>query len=262
LASFVNKTQVTISKQTDKIDMSIIHANEWETIRNNVIKTCKKVLSNKRLDDTGSFTEREIKLEVDITLHNLIKNIIASVSSLNVLSEESPLYEINIFNPATDTAWIIDPLDGSLNYKRGIPFYSTSICLWSQGAPLLGFIYDFSRDIEYYNTIHGEVYAGKKIISKKINHLRELKASGIPSFSSADQSLEMLKCSLKDYKKLRLFGCASLSIAFVIENKIDCYQELGIKIWDVAAGMALAQTLNFTLESKFNSNINLDLDIS
>ena len=65
--------------------------------------------------------------------------------------------------------WIVDPLDGSLNYSRGIPLCCVSIGLWDGNRPVLGVIYDFHRD-EFYSGIAGEGAWCNK---------REIKASSV-----------------------------------------------------------------------------------
>jgi myo-inositol-1(or 4)-monophosphatase len=69
----------------------------------------------------------------------------------------------------------------------------------------------------------------------------------------------MFEDSLNSYKKLRWLGCASLSLAYVACGKVDAYEEKGIKIWDVAAGIALVRAAGGRAEFSFNSDGSLNL---
>ena len=69
----------------------------------------------------------------------------------------------------------------------------------------------------------------------------------------------MFKTSLDEYKKLRWLGCASLSLCYVATQKFDSYEELGIKIWDVAAGIAILEAANIKVNYSFNNNQTMDI---
>ncbi len=202
-----------------------------------------------------TFQDREIKIELDQKLDHLFKETLQSETDLPVYSEES-LGEY----PKDKKTWVIDPLDGSLNYFRGIPFFTSSICLWEAGKPVLGAIYDYSRNDFYYGVVGVGAFLNDQPLFQNSNKkLMEIKATGIPSHSSTKDALDLFATSLKEYKKLRWFGCASLSLAYVAAGKVDAYEEQGIKIWDVAAGMALVEAAGGKIQFTFNSNGSLHL---
>lgn len=205
----------------------------------------------------GIFYEREIKLEIDVALDELFKESLEKQTGIPVFAEESKGY----FSLESGQFWIVDPLDGSLNFSRGIPFYSSSIALWRDGEPLLGFVYDYShRELFSGNVVENQFCINEKKITNKTRPTTfEIKATGIPSGSSWEESQPLFAESFKKYKKLRWLGSASLSLAYVAANRFDAYEERGIRVWDVAAGMALVRAagghVHFTARADGGLNV-------
>ncbi len=202
-----------------------------------------------------NFQEREIKIQIDKTLDDLFRKNLEANTGLPVYSEESS----GVY-PSQASTWIVDPLDGSLNYFRGIPFFTSSICLWELGRPILGAIYDYSLG-DFYFAVDGEgAYLNERRLSLlSTENRKELLATGIPSHSSIPESLNLFSSNLHIYKKLRWFGCASLSLAYVAAGKVDAYEEKGIKIWDVAAGIALVKAAGGKVNYSCNFDGSLDV---
>ena len=91
-----------------------------------------------------SKSDREIKVNLDYSLETEILEELRESSDLPILSEESDhVREDGLW-------WIVDPLDGSLNWLRNIPFFSISIGLYRGIEPILGFVLDLVRDELYY----------------------------------------------------------------------------------------------------------------
>jgi len=113
--------------------------------------------ANFLLENNGSFKHirseigRDIKIEADIQSEKKIIEFLSGKTSFSILSEEKGLV------PGEDQEyiWIVDPIDGSLNYLRGIPICCISIGLWKDDHPVLGVIYDFNRN-EMFSGIVGE----------------------------------------------------------------------------------------------------------
>lgn len=205
-------------------------------------------------NSNGQFIEREIKLEADQKLDQFFRSHLEKHTGLPVYSEES----LGKFPDDKTTCWIVDPLDGSLNFSRRIPFFTSSVCLWDQGSPVVGAIYDYSHNDFYF----AEKQKGAYLNSNKISPSSKnniIKASGIPSHTSVDKSLRMFSSSLKEYKKIRWLGCASLSMAYLASGKVDAYEELGIKLWDVAAGIIIVEESGGRVEYTFNSDGTLNV---
>lgn len=140
--------------------------------------------------------------------------------------------------------WIVDPLDGSINYSEGIPLSCVSVGLWQNTSPILGVIYDFNRDLLYEGVIGRGAWLNKYPIRVKPYRCsaKAILCTGFPA-SMDFSKLEMISfiTRVKKFRKIRMFGSAALSLAFVASGKVDAYYENNVKIWDVAAGLALVK---------------------
>lgn len=189
---------------------------------------------------------RDIKIEADFILDRFILDSLRREAPLPILSEES--------GGDVDTGserWIVDPLDGSFNYVRGLPLACISIGLWRGMTPLAGVVYDFSRR----ECFSGIVGVGAWLNGEAISTSRTAKTShavlcsGIPSanvFGDADAA--SLVRRIRAFKKTRLLGSAALMLAYVACGRADAYHEESIAVWDVAAGVALVNAAGGRVE--------------
>jgi len=204
-----------------------------------VAKDTAELLKLKYLGNVSVLTSKgkDIKTNADIAAHEyLFENL--DRTGIKILSEESNDHSFDI----NDSQWIIDPVDGTLNFSRGFSMAAVSIALWNHGSPVLGVVHNiFSDQIFYASKNNGACLNGNKIsvssISKKQNAVI---ATGFPSGSDySDTALGEFVSKVQRYKKVRMLGSASLMLAYVACGYFDIYKEDNIYIWDVAAGLAL-----------------------
>lgn len=138
--------------------------------------------------------------------------------------------------------WVVDPLDGTYNYHRGIRLCCVSIALCLGGAPRLGVIHHFGAG----ETFAGEVGAGATLngvpmrVSQSTAPDRAILATGFPAGRDfSEEALAAFTSRVARFKKIRMFGSAALSAAYVACGRVDAYFEEDIRFWDVAAGAAL-----------------------
>lgn len=184
--------------------------------------------------------QRDVKILADQELDRFIVEQLSKRSSFPVLSEESGNSLSS--HSKNNYRWIVDPLDGSMNFSRAIPICCISIAFWQDMIPLIGVVYDFNRD-ELFTGIVGEgacLNDSPISISSTKNASNAILATGFPVSSNFSQeTLFKFIENVKLYKKIRLLGSAALSLAYVACGRVDVYKEQDIKIWDVAAGIAL-----------------------
>ena len=199
-----------------------------------------RFLQKRQVLDIVSARGKDIKLVADLESEAIIVDLLHEKSDIQILSEERGL----ISKSKSDKwlMWIIDPLDGSYNYKSDIPLCCVSIALWDAGTPLLGVIYDFNRG-EMFEAIAAD-YArlnGKRIrVSSREKPGEAVLCTGFPVRSAYNRhEVDDWAANAYRFKKTRLFGSAALSIAYVAAGRADAYQEEGIMLWDVAAGLAI-----------------------
>lgn len=181
---------------------------------------------------------KDIKIDADKKTHEIVLEHLKK-SSIPVLSEEDEVHDFS-----TDLKWIVDPLDGSINFLRGIPSCVVSIGLFKDGQPILGVVYDFNREEMFSGIVGKGTWLNGESIS--VSNIREKKEAiimtGFPSYTDyATEALEKYISLVQSFKKVRLIGSAALSLAYVAGGRADAYYEKDIKIWDVAAGLALVK---------------------
>jgi myo-inositol-1(or 4)-monophosphatase len=186
--------------------------------------------------------EREIHFCFDLEAEKIIINELQNGSAYKILTEESGL--INTAEERCDYSWIVDPLDGSINYSEGIPLSCVSVSLWKSSSPVLGVIYDFNRDHIYTGVTGLGAWMNNHPIRVKPYRCpaKAIICTGFPaSMDLSETTVNTFINRVKKFRKIRMIGSAALSLAFVASGKVDAYYEKNIKIWDVAAGLALVK---------------------
>lgn len=185
---------------------------------------------------------RDVKVLADRKLESIILERLSENSQFAVLSEEAGYIAED--EQKEDYLWIVDPLDGSVNFSRGIPLNCVSIALWKGKEPLLGVIYDFCHKEMFSGLVgHGAWLNGNPIVTSDVSERDQaILCTGFPvNTDFSNISLMGFIEKIQDYKKVRLFGSAALSLAYVSCGRVDVYMENDIMIWDVAAGIALVK---------------------
>lgn len=179
---------------------------------------------------------RDIKLELDRKTENLIRKELEKTNII-ILGEEFG-GEIS----SKSLRWVIDPIDGTANYFRGLDQCCVSIALMDHDKSKLGIVYNFNNG-EIYSAAEGY---GCYLNDSKINVSdidQKNKASittGFPASETIDSQYEFLD-ELQGWKKIRMFGSAALSCAYIASGKCDYYAEKGVYLWDFAAGICLVE---------------------
>lgn len=139
--------------------------------------------------------------------------------------------------------WVIDPLDGTHNYLRGIPHFCVSIALLDKGVPVHGVVFDPLRD-ELYTASKGDgayVNDRRMRVSKRENLGGAMIATGFPfrQREHLNAQLDITRAILGQAEDIRRSGSAALDLAYVAAGRLDGYFEIGLKPWDMAAGVLL-----------------------
>jgi len=153
----------------------------------------------------------------------------------SILAEESGQRGSNEFQ------WIIDPLDGTTNFIHGFPVFAVSIAVTHNGQLEHGVVYDpLRQEIFTASRGQGAQVDGRKIrVSKRPSMQHSLIATGFPyrgNKEHLDDYLEMLKSVISVSAGIRRPGSAALDLCYVAAGRVDGFWELGLDIWDIAAG--------------------------
>jgi myo-inositol-1(or 4)-monophosphatase len=202
------------------------------------------------LDQTGSAERRyvhsaahpkEIKAIIDSVLEEQIVRAL-SVSDLPILSEECGFVASQ---RTSRLRFIVDPLDGTFNYVKGLGPSAISVALWEDERPVFGVIYSLlERTLTWGGLDVGAFVEGRRISVSDISE-RALASicTGFPVRVDMDHERSMLAFwrTVKPYAKVRMFGSAAASLLHVARGSADAYAESRIMLWDVAAGIAIVQ---------------------
>jgi myo-inositol-1(or 4)-monophosphatase len=136
--------------------------------------------------------------------------------------------------------WIVDPLDGTVNYANGIPVFCVSIGLVADGAPALGVILDPTRGEAYAATRHGPATLnGKPVTTSEKDALSDFVISMALAGRSATSRARAVR---KQIRIPRSMGSAALALAYVANGRFDAFvQQGGLSSWDIAAAGLIAE---------------------
>lgn len=198
------------------------------------------------LDVVGDFAH-DIKLQADRESEALILARLEAFSPvLPVVTEESGEHRITDEN---EPMWVVDPLDGTFNYSKGMPQCCSSIGLVVAGQPVLGAVYNFFTD-ELFTGLclpasdgGGAWLNGAPVRASGIDRVSAASlATGFPHhFDLSDGSMAAFIRRVQAFKKIRMIGSAALMAAYVSCGWFDAYVESDIWLWDVAGAAAIAK---------------------
>ncbi len=181
---------------------------------------------------------KDIKIAADVNSEKIICKHLTQHSPFSILSEEKGFLQ----RENKDYMWIVDPLDGTMNYLRNIPLCCVSIGLWHKSEPLLGVVNNFNTNELYCGIMNQGAWINDVAITVGDTHAKKeaVLCTGFPA--QGDFSPDALKnfiANVRLYKKIRMIGSAALSICYVASGKTDVYYERDIMFWDIAAGIPI-----------------------
>jgi len=199
-----------------------------------------------------SATQYDIKLELDVRSQKLIERTLGSAfPDVDFLGEEGVTGDSR-----TRYRWVVDPIDGTVNFAYGIPHACVSIALQERIQPrssklkskssipagyrtVLGVVYDPFCD-ELWTAIRGRPARlnGRVIRVSRRRRLSEclLSIGFAKSRRSLAATLPYFNQLVWRVRKIRMMGAAALALTYVASGRFDAYIERGISLWDIAAG--------------------------
>ena len=195
----------------------------------------------------NSVEAHDIKLEIDVQAQKLITKLLLEEFPEHALYGEEGI----VGDQSCEHQWVVDPLDGTVNYFYGIPHFCVSIALRLRSEIIVGVVYDPIRE---------EMWTGQKGETPRLNghHFRVsdratlaeavisvgLSKTGV----TIEAGLPLLQRMVHRARKCRLLGSAALDMAYVACGRLDAYIEQGISLWDIAAGWLLIENAGGTVD--------------
>jgi myo-inositol-1(or 4)-monophosphatase len=172
----------------------------------------------------------------------------------NILAEESGAENFD-----SEFTWVIDPLDGTMNFAHGLPIFSVSIAVLKQNEIIAGAIYDVMNNIMFSTEKgSGAFQNGNKInVSKNADLDKSLLVTGFPYNirENPDNAIEKFNRFLLNSRGIRRLGSAALDLCYVANGTFDGFWEVNLHPWDMAAGMLLVKEAGGK-NSDFHNNEN------
>tara|TARA_Y100000588_G_scaffold325949_2_gene360065 strand:- start:930 stop:1733 length:804 start_codon:yes stop_codon:yes gene_type:complete len=202
-----------------------------------VILRASEDLSRVEAQQKGS---NDIVTNVDKEAESIIREtILKAYPEHSIVGEELGVTE----GKDTDYQWIIDPLDGTTNFIKGIPHYAISIALKVKGRLDQAVIYDPVRS-ELFTASRGQgaqLNSTRLRVAKNNEIAGTVLATGFPFKQKhhIDAYTEAFKALFVHTADIRRAGSAALDMAYVAAGRIDGFFEIGLKPWDTAAGELL-----------------------
>jgi myo-inositol-1(or 4)-monophosphatase len=175
----------------------------------------------------------------DLSTEELVKRRILEQFGEPVLGEEDGL--IGDSELAERSLWIVDPIDGTFNYQRGLPLYAVSIAFCQEGVPVCAAIFLPVLDQLFFAAEGSGAFLLDKDapapVPITVSRERDLPKLVI-SLAGGDIYRLMAACADQKipWRSLRLSLCAVASLAFVASGRADIFSDTALSLWDVAAG--------------------------
>ena len=189
----------------------------------------------------------DIKLELDVQSQALITGMLLNQFPSHAIYGEEGIAG----NQSSPFHWIIDPIDGTVNFFYGIPHFCISIALREDTNIILGVIYDPIRD-ELWQVRKGgpPLLNGKPIaVSRRMSISEAILSVGFSKTKTTiDSGLPLFQDLVYRARKCRLMGSAALDMAYVASGRLDAYIEQSVSLWDIAAGILLVEAAGGTVK--------------
>ena len=165
-------------------------------------------------------TNADIKAEKVI-----IEELKKARPNYSIISEENGVEK----NKDESNFWIIDPIDGTINFLHGVPHFAISIALKSNNEIVCGLIFDPIKDELFYAEKNNGAYFNNQRI--RVSKKRDINEC-LFAFGKGKDNLDLI---------IRRSGCAALDMAYVASGRFDGYFQNNLNLWDIAAGIIIVK---------------------
>ena len=209
-----------------------------------------------RLERIHHKSAKDVVTEADTMSERLILEAIREHSPGDgMLGEESGSHATGSGAAATDKhgrVWVVDPLDGTVNYANGIPFFCVSIGLVVDGRPVVGIVRDPTRGETYAAAVDGPAILvdrgspeGRVIVASEKDKLSDF----VVSLALGGRAVATrIRAVRKAVRISRSMGAAALQLAYVANGRFDAFaQSSGLSTWDIAAAGLIAERAGATV---------------
>lgn len=214
----------------------------------------------------GFSTRPEVRLKGDVDPVTAVDND-AEEAIFEVLAQVAPGEEVLGEESGgagwdSDRVWIVDPLDGTVNFIHGLPHVSVSVAVWEDGHPMAGVVIDVLRREEFGASKGSGTWLndGRVSVSTQLDMKASLMVTGFP-YDRQDRPTAyaaVVGAVLGQVQGVRRLGSAALDFAWVACGRFDGYWEYGLAPWDSAAGILLVTEAGGRVTDHLGNHFRLD----
>ncbi|HHY73904.1 MAG TPA: inositol monophosphatase family protein [Bacillus bacterium] len=230
--------------------------NDWK----NVFTFAKNLVLDGGEQIRSSFKD-ELTIKFKTNASDLVTNMDKQIEQffINKIHEKYPSHRIlgeegqgDDVSSMNGTVWIIDPIDGTMNFVHMQRHFAISVGVYHNGVGIIGFIYDVAADDLFY-AIKGE---GAYLNDEKLPMLQSIDIGqavfGINAawgFEKERIDAKIIPALIKNVRGTRSFGSATIEMAYVAAGKLDGYLSLRLSPWDFAAGKIIVEEVGGKVSS-------------
>jgi myo-inositol-1(or 4)-monophosphatase len=195
----------------------------------------RKPITWKRKKNGGVVTQADYEVETYII--TALKSLLAG--PVGIIAEES-----GIQGDTTEYSWVIDPIDGTSNFMRGIPYFCISLALTYNNEPLFAALYEPVEDAFFYAYAHtpGAYRNGEPITVHPVKEGQNLVIIGLPQYKQDIFKLRLHESTgIQSRVAYRYFGAGALDQVYLACGRVDGLYFKRLQWWDVAAGILLIE---------------------
>jgi len=193
-----------------------------------------------RRGDFNSNLRTDVKHKLDIEAQEIAEAVIKEIfPDHDILGEES----CDQPQENSDWLWIIDPIDGTINFFHGLPWWCCSVAIRHRGETLAGSVFIPEMELMYEAACDSPALCNGKVI--KVSETKEISlsmlATGADKWDLDGRAFRFMRKVAEMAQRPRILGAAAVDMCMVASGRIDGYFESGIYTWDMAAGALIVE---------------------
>ncbi len=221
------------------------------------VKEAGKLMNIDRVDIARKGNESNYVTSADINVQNFLsEKFLEMMPNSSILGEEAEQENI-----LPGYIWIIDPIDGTSNFIRNVGFSAISVALYFDDVPLVGVIYNPTRDEMFWaQKDKGAYLNGERIhvSNRDYSHSHLCSAMSLYAKEHAKPCFNIIERIYMEADDLRRMGTASLELAYLAAGRFELYFEIRLFPWDVAAGLLLIKEAGGFVECLYHEKMPKD----
>ncbi|MDD2599982.1 MAG: inositol monophosphatase family protein [Kiritimatiellae bacterium] len=226
-------------KQPKKTDLSLLQLQAVTTLA--ARRAGEHVMANlHRRGDYNSNQRSDVKHKLDIEAQECAEGVIKEIFPEHVILGEESVHQPQ---GSAEWLWIIDPIDGTINFFHGLPWWCCSVAVRHHGKTIAGSVFIPEMSLMYEATCETQAICNGQVIA--VSETREITlsmlATGADKWDLDGRAFRFMRKISEMAQRPRILGAAAVDLCMVASGRLDGYFESGIYTWDMAAGALIVE---------------------